>query len=83
MIKVDISNIWGEVSLPDLLGLEKEIFDAHNALTEGTGAGCEYTGWLNLPMQQESEEILRIHVLQSEFVLTPMFLWSSASAAVT
>ena len=28
MIKVDISNIWGEVSLPDLLGLEKEIFDA-------------------------------------------------------
>ena len=60
MIKVDISNIWGEVSLPDLLGLEKEIFDAHNALTEGTGAGCEYTGWLNLPMQQESEEILRI-----------------------
>ena len=60
MIKVDISNIWGEVSLPDLLNLEKEVFDAHNALTEGTGAGCEYTGWLNLPMQQENEEILRI-----------------------
>ena len=60
MIKVDISNIWGEVSLPDLLSLEKEIFDAHNTLTEGTGTGCEYTGWLNLPVQQESEEILRI-----------------------
>ena len=28
MIHVDISNIWGEVSLPDLLSLEKEIFDA-------------------------------------------------------
>ena len=36
MIHVDISNIWGEVSLPDLLSLEKEIFDAHMALTEGT-----------------------------------------------
>lgn len=34
MIHVDISNIWGEVSLPDLLSLEKEIFDAHNVLTE-------------------------------------------------
>ena len=29
MMEVDISNIWGEISLPDLLGLEKEVFDAH------------------------------------------------------
>ena len=60
MITVDISNIWGEVSLPDLLSLEKEIFDAHNTLTERTGAGAEYTGWLDLPVQQDSEELLRI-----------------------
>ena len=60
MITVDISNIWGEVSLPDLLNLEKEIFDAHNALTEGTGAGSEFTGWLDLPTHQSAEEILRI-----------------------
>ena len=39
MIKVDISNVWGQISLPDLLSLEKEVFDAHNMLTEGTGAG--------------------------------------------
>ena len=29
MMEVDISNIWGEISLPDLLGLEREVFDAH------------------------------------------------------
>ena len=29
MMEVDISNIWGEISLPDLLGLEKAVFDAH------------------------------------------------------
>ena len=29
MLEVDISNIWGEISLPDLLGLEKAVFDAH------------------------------------------------------
>ena len=63
MITVDISNIWGEVSLPDLLNLEKEIFDAHNALTEGTGAGSEFTGWLDLPTHQSAEEILRIQNL--------------------
>lgn len=29
MMEVDISNIWGELSLPDLLGLEKAVFYAH------------------------------------------------------
>ena len=60
MIQVDISNIWGEISLPDLLAIEKEVFDAHKMLTEGTGAGSEYLGWLNLPVREPTEEIERI-----------------------
>ena len=32
MMEVDISGIWGELSLPDLLGLEKEVFYAHRAV---------------------------------------------------
>ena len=60
MIKVDISNIWGEVSLPDLLSLEKEVFDAHNMLTDGSGQGGEYLGWLKLPVREPTEEIIRI-----------------------
>ena len=34
MINTDISNVWGEVSLPDLLALEKEISDAHDRLAQ-------------------------------------------------
>lgn len=34
MMEVDISNIWGELSLPDLLGLERAVFDAHRAVAE-------------------------------------------------
>ena len=34
MLHVDISNIWGEISLQDLLGIEQEIFAAHNTVTE-------------------------------------------------
>ena len=60
MIKVDISNIWGEISLPDLLSLEKEVFDAHNLLTEGTGAGSDSLGWLELPVREAAGETLRI-----------------------
>lgn len=34
MIQVDISNIWGALSLRDLLGLERDVFQAHLNLTE-------------------------------------------------
>ena len=60
MVQVDISNVWGQISLPDLLGLEKEIFDAHNTLTEGTGAGSEFRGWLELPTLELTDEMIRI-----------------------
>ena len=51
MIQVDISNIWGEVALPDLLSVEKEISAAHMELAEG---------WMQLPVDRPTEEMLRI-----------------------
>ena len=60
MIKVDISNVWGEISLPDLLAAEKEVFDAHMTLTEKTGDGNDFLGWLDLPTAEETDEIRRI-----------------------
>ncbi len=60
MINVDISNIWGELSLPDLLGIEKDVAEAHAALMDGTGPGSEFRDWLNLPLREPTEEILRI-----------------------
>ena len=46
--------------MPDLLATEKEVFDAHMTLTEGTGEGNDFLGWLNLPVNEETEEISRI-----------------------
>ena len=60
MIKVDISNVWGELALPDLLSMEKEVAAAHMTLTDGTGAGNDFLGWLDLPTYEESEEVARI-----------------------
>ena len=62
MIQVDISNIWGQLSLPALLAMEKEVSEAHKMLTEGTGAGKDYLGWLNLPIREATEEISRIQI---------------------
>ena len=60
MIKVDISNVWGQVSLPDLLAMEKEVFAAHKTLSERTGPGNDFLGWLDLPVREPTEEISRI-----------------------
>ena len=60
MIKVDISNVWGEISLPDLLAVEKEVAAAHATLTEKTGPGNDFLGWLDLPVAEPTEEMIRI-----------------------
>ena len=49
MITVDISNVWGHLSLPDLLNIEREISAAHMTLANGTGEGKEFLGWMDLP----------------------------------
>ena len=60
MIKVDISNVWGQLSLPDLLAVEKEVAAAHMTLTDHCGEGSDFLGWLDLPVTEETDEIRRI-----------------------
>lgn len=60
MIEVDISNVWGAISLTDLLEMESAVSAAHTALTEGTCPGAAYRGWLELPLRSPTEEITRI-----------------------
>ena len=61
MINVDLSNVWGEISLMNLLTMEQEVFDAHMTLSEGTGAGSDFLGWLDLPTRAPGAEVFRIH----------------------
>ena len=60
MITVDISNIWGDLCLRDLLEAEKEVFDAHMMLTDKNGPGSDFLGWMELPAEEETQEISRI-----------------------
>ena len=60
MIRVDISNVWGEMTLMDLLSMEREVSAAHQTLTDGSGAGSDYLGWLDLPVSEPTREIIRI-----------------------
>ncbi len=60
MIQMDISNIWGRIELQDLLAIEKEAFDAHEMVANGTGKGAEFRGWRKLASQTKAEELERI-----------------------
>ena len=60
MIHVDISNIWGELSLSDLLSIEAELSAAHMTVSERTGAGSEFLGWMDLPDRVPTAEHMRI-----------------------
>lgn len=60
MIQIDISNIWGQIDLPDLLAIEKEADQAHQLLSSGTGRGAALRGWLKLPTAEPTPELERI-----------------------
>ena len=60
MITVDISNVWGHLSLPDLLNIEREIAAAHHTLASGTGEGNEFLQWMDLPAAKATAETKRI-----------------------
>ena len=70
MISVDISNIWGEVSLPGLLAIESEVAAAHEMLMEGTGAGNTFRKYSGF------------YWLRNESAMIPIFvgLWALAAA---
>ena len=56
MIQVDISNIWGQLSLPDLLAMEKDVSQAFDMLLEGSDS----TEWMNLPDGTPDKELARM-----------------------
>ena len=46
MINMELSNIWSSVSLPELLGREKALFDAHLRLRANRENEQPFLGWL-------------------------------------
>ena len=60
MITVDISNVWGQTDLRDLLAIESEASEAYQKLTERSGEGHEFLEWMDLPKGQSEEEIEKI-----------------------
>lgn len=58
MINVDISNVWGQLALRDLLALEAEVAEAHRKLEEREGK--DFLRWMDLPVREPTKELERV-----------------------
>ena len=60
MIKVDLSAISDFVSPAELDAMSARVAAAHETLTKGDGAGNDFLGWRELPVDYDKEEFARI-----------------------
>ncbi|MBO5930483.1 MAG: glucose-6-phosphate isomerase [Clostridia bacterium] len=59
-ITLDCSKAKGFFTEEELKNMQEKVCQAHKTLTEQTGAGNEFLGWLNLPFDYDKEEFARI-----------------------
>ncbi|MFC0362431.1 glucose-6-phosphate isomerase [Enterococcus canintestini] len=59
-IKFDYSKVAPFVNDHELGYMQSQVTAAHEALRNGTGAGSDFIGWVNLPTEYDKEEFARI-----------------------
>jgi len=59
-LNVDLSKTKPYLSEHEVEYLEPMVLEAHKMLQEETGAGSEFLGWLDLPINYDKEEFIRI-----------------------
>ena len=59
-LTLDWSKASGFVTNEELLSMKDAVKNAHKTLTEKTGEGNDFLGWLNLPVDYDKEEFARI-----------------------
>lgn len=59
-IKFDYSKVAPFVNEPELGYMQRQVTAAHDLLRNGTGAGSDYIGWVDLPTNYDKEEFARI-----------------------
>lgn len=60
MIKFNYENALNFMGEHELESLKDQAIAAHNTLTNKTGAGYDYTGWVELPVNYDKEEYARM-----------------------
>ena len=59
-IELDVSKAAPFITEEELAGMTQEVLKAENTLTSHTGAGSDFTGWVDQPVLYDKVEFLRI-----------------------
>ena len=59
-LSLDLSKVQPYASLCELDKMEGMVKWAHDTIHEGTGAGNDFLGWVDLPVNYDKEEFARI-----------------------
>ncbi|MBR5137426.1 MAG: glucose-6-phosphate isomerase [Clostridia bacterium] len=65
-LRFDCTKGAGKVCDNCINSWQDRVTDAHKTLTEGTGAGNDFLGWLRLPLNYDKEEFARIKEVTQE-----------------
>ena len=71
---LDHTYVQGFVQAQELANLAPEVKLAHERLHQGTGAGSDFLGWIDLPMNYDREEFARIKDAAARIRETPRYL---------
>lgn len=58
---INIDKIYGTVSAADIAALKSEMEQGNRMLSDGSGKGNDFLGWVNLPSSIGSAELEAIH----------------------
>ncbi len=59
-LELDVSKVSGFITKEEIQNISDDVLKAHKTLTEKTGAGNDFLGWLDLPADYDKEEFVRI-----------------------
>ncbi len=66
MLSLDLTNVYSFVSGEELEGMEKEINKSVKTVFNGSGAGSDFLGWLDLPVAMGDKTKREIAVIANE-----------------
>ena len=61
-VTFDYSGVLDFIEEQKIIALQEKVCLCHGMLHDGTGAGCEFSGWVDLPKTYDAEEFERIRL---------------------
>ena len=81
-VTFDYSKAGSFISEEEIGYMKKLTLDAKETLVSKTGAGNDFLGWIDLPVDYDKEEFARIKAAAKKIRVIPTFCWLSVSVVL-